>query len=105
MSRHALRTLIRAVGPGRVGLHSGEITFMPSLLDSMSSHLNVGNVISESFKNSYSTLVSHFSLDRRSLHTTTSTSAAAEGGGSGVQTAAEQFDLLPPDTGIVRIEG
>ncbi|KAG7668886.1 hypothetical protein Ndes2437B_g06615 [Nannochloris sp. 'desiccata'] len=107
MSRQVLRTLIRAVGPGRVGLHSGEITLMPSLLDSIFTQFYVGDPINKPFKNSYLRAASQFSSNRRSMRTTARTTFPAPngGGGGGVQTAAEQYDLLPPDTGIVRIEG
>ena len=92
---------MRALGSGRVGLHSGEISSMASLLDRISAPFDVNLPFSTSSKNSYSTYVPHFSQTRRSVHTTTKTTFAADSG----QTVAEQFDLLPPDTGIVRIEG
>jgi len=108
MSRHALRTLIRALGPGCVGLHSGEITLMPSLHDTIYTQFNVGDTTKTPIKNFHSNKVSRFSSNRRSMRTTATTMFPAPGGdagGSGVQTAAEEYDLLPPDTGIVRIEG
>jgi hypothetical protein len=77
---------------------------MPSLLDSIYTQFNVEGAINTPLKNSYLNTVSS---NRRAMRTTATTTfpPTNESGGGGVQTAAEQYDLLPPDTGIVRIEG
>ena len=116
MSRKALQTLIRAMGTGRVGLHSGQITCLPSLLDSLAAQVGLQHPICTSNNTSYLSSMSRWNSQRRSVHTTTATSFANFESGSGrdsgsdrsrspAPTAAEEYDLLPPDTGIVRIEG
>jgi hypothetical protein len=102
MSRHVLRTLTRAVSPGGVGLHSGVITSMTSLFESVTASLNLGDPISASKNTQYSIKATQFSSNGRSIHTTAIKTFAANDNGGG---SVEQYDLLPPDTGIVRIEG
>lgn len=96
--------LLRAAGSARVGLHSGEITSLASLarclvapLDLRTPHFRASDFIAPN------TLRGHAA---RGLHTATAPSAAATAGDDALgQSLAEQYDLLPPDTGTVRIEG
>ena len=102
MSRRAFQTLTRAASAVPVGLHAGEITSLPSLIrciTTLSTTITNSPRLFKSldwYKDVNDLRNATQGWRRSNFHTSPAATAT---------TAAEQYDLLPPDTGVIRIEG
>ena len=104
MLRRHVASALRGAGTSLLGLHGGEITALPSLWDFHTgaarvhtSPLRSGKSLANGALGEALPLPPPFQHTRRAA-----SSSTAGGGGSSVP---EQFDLTPPETGTVRIDG